>query len=194
MYFFALFVPGDFPRPARRFSVQVDIAVPLAGPSGAATLQPPCTPRLPRATGPHHRRRNKKTHASTKSPLRQRKRGEHSVGKELLVARQADDGGAGELLRRHRGPRRGRGVGQVPRGHGLEEPFGAPRARQRGDDVDEAQRPERDRGPAGRTSSMACAVRRRWRDFGRGRVRRGKRKGHRRPNGRVRRQEARQDG
>ena len=123
----------------------------------------PARPGSQGPPGPTTAAATTKPDASTKSPLRQRNRGEHSVRKELLVARQADDGGAGELLRRHRGPRRGRGVGQVPRGHGLEEPLGAPRARQRGDDVDEAQRPERGRGPAGRTSSMTCAVRRRWR-------------------------------
>ena len=48
-----------------------------------------------------------------------------SVGSdELLVARQADDGGAGELLRRHGAAGGRRGVGQVPRRHGLEEPLG----------------------------------------------------------------------
>ena len=123
-----------------------------------------------------------------------------SVGSdELLVARQADDGGAGELLRRDRAAGGRRGVGQVPRRHGLEEPLGrrracgragrrrwrpagssrhaqsaartrrqdaeagsTPRRRedeqrakghrkrtgQRGDDVDEAQRPQRGQAPA----------------------------------------------
>ena len=52
-----------------------------------------------------------------------------SVGSdELLVARQADDGGAGELLRRHGAAGGRRGVGQVPRRHGLEEPLGRRRA------------------------------------------------------------------
>ena len=52
-----------------------------------------------------------------------------SVGSdELLVARQADDGGAGELLRRDRAAGGRRGVGQVPRRHGLEEPLGRRRA------------------------------------------------------------------
>jgi hypothetical protein len=72
-----------------------------------------------------------------------------SVGSdELLVARQADDGGAGELLRRHGAAGGRRGVGQVPRRHGLEEPLGRRRAGQRGDDVDEAQRPQRGQAPA----------------------------------------------
>ena len=132
-----------------------------------------------------------------------------SVGSdELLVARQADDGGAGELLRRDRAAGGRRGVGQVPRRHGLEEPLGrrcacgragrrrwrpvgssrhaqsaartrrqdaeagsTPRRRedeqrakghrkrtgQRGDDVDEAQRPQRGQAPArGRVSP--CVV------------------------------------
>ena len=116
-----------------------------------------------------------------------------------LVARQADDGGAGELLRRDRAAGGRRGVGQVPRRHGLEEPHGRRRAcgragrrrwrpagssrhaqsaartrrqdaeagstsrrredeqrakghrkrtGQRGDDVDEAQRPQRGQAPA----------------------------------------------
>ena len=51
-----------------------------------------------------------------------------SVGDELLVARQADDGGAGELLRWDRAAGGRRGVGQVPRRHGLEEPLGRRRA------------------------------------------------------------------
>ncbi len=51
-----------------------------------------------------------------------------SVGDELLVARQADDGGAGELLRWDRAAGGRRGVGQVPRRHGLEEPLGRGRA------------------------------------------------------------------
>ena len=52
-----------------------------------------------------------------------------SVGSdELLVARQADDGGAGELLRWDRAAGGRRGVGQVPRRHGLEEPLGRRRA------------------------------------------------------------------
>ena len=72
-----------------------------------------------------------------------------SVGSdELLVASQADDGGAGELLRRHGAAGGRRGVGQVPRRHGLEEPLGRRRAGQRGDDVDEAQRPQRGQAPA----------------------------------------------
>ena len=139
-----------------------------------------------------------------------------SVGSdELLVARQADDGGAGELLRRHGAAGGRRGVGQVPRRHGLEEPLGrrracgragrrrwrpvgssrhaqsaartrrqdaeagsTPRRRedeqrakghrkrtgQRGDDVDEAQRPQRGQAPA----RSACASRRRYEE-GRGR-------------------------
>ena len=52
-----------------------------------------------------------------------------SVGSdELLVARQADDGGAGELRLRRRAAGGRRGVGQVPRRHGLEEPLGRRRA------------------------------------------------------------------
>ena len=52
-----------------------------------------------------------------------------SVGSdELLVARQADDGGAGELLRWDRAAGGRRGVGQVPRRHCLEEPLGRRRA------------------------------------------------------------------
>ena len=51
-----------------------------------------------------------------------------SVGDELLVARQADDGGAGELCLRCRAAGGRRGVGQVPRRHGLEEPLGRRRA------------------------------------------------------------------
>ena len=81
-----------------------------------------------------------------------------SVGSdELLVARQADDGGAGELLRRHGAAGGRRGVGQVPRRHGLEEPLGRRRAGQRGDDVDEAQRPQRGQAPA-RGRASPCVV------------------------------------
>ena len=81
-----------------------------------------------------------------------------SVGSdELLVARQADDGRAGELLRRHGAAGGRRGVGQVPRRHGLEEPLGRRRAGQRGDDVDEAQRPQRGQAPA-RGRASPCVV------------------------------------
>ena len=90
-----------------------------------------------------------------------------SVGDELLVARQADDGRASELLRRHGAAGGRRGVGQVPRRHGLEEPLGRRRAGQRGDDVDEAQRPQRGQAPAreGRIRvSKASGLRTRRRD------------------------------
>ena len=72
----------------------------------------------------------KERRLSTKPPLRRRRGGNMmgSVGDELLVARQADDGGAGELLRWDRAAGGRRGVGQVPRRHGLEEPLGRRRA------------------------------------------------------------------
>ena len=63
---------------------------------------------------------------------------------ELLVARQADDGGAGELLRRHGAAGGRRGVGQVPRRH--------------------ATQPSRSR--FGRWRACGRAGRRRWRPAG----------------------------
>ncbi|CAH0364805.1 unnamed protein product, partial [Pelagomonas calceolata] len=54
--------------------------------------------------------------------------GSQRLEKGTRETHQADDGGAGELLRWDRAAGGRRGVGQVPRRHGLEEPLGRRRA------------------------------------------------------------------